>query len=684
MEGLAGGSLRGGKMTKKEAKKRAEKLRSKINHHDYLYYVKNEPEVSDAQYDRLKNELLEIEEQYPDLVTPDSPTQRVGAEPQEELGTLRHEARMLSLQAVYNRDKFENFYNTCIQKTGRKKVILVAEPKYDGLSVEVVYDNGRFSMAATRGDGETGEDVSRNIKTVREVMLQLREPSKGSIPDHLVVRGEVYMEKKAFAEFNRKRKESGDKAFANPRNAAAGSLRQLDPRITAERPLSIFFWEIAPSSSRRPDTQWECLQLMNKLGLKTNPLAEKCSSLKAAEDWYENMATKRDDLEYEIDGCVFKVNDLADHSTLGTRASNPRWAIAWKFSPRRETSRIRKIEVSVGRTGALTPVAVLDPVHIGGVEVTHVSLHNQDEVERLGVTEGDTVEVERAGDVIPHVVAVTRRKSRNRKKFRLPDKCPVCKGDVSKPEGEALARCTNPSCPARLKQSIQHFASKGALDIDGLGEKLVEQLVDRGLVSTLDDLFKLDVDSLMQLERMGRKSSENLVDAIEESKNKVTLPRFLYGLGIPHVGQAMSTDLAAEFGSVDSLAEAGEETLEEVTGTGKTMASAIADWFANPRNREMLGRLKEIGIDPRFKKKGGRLQGKSVVITGTLESMSRDEAKEAIVREGGKAAGSVSRNTDLLVVGSSPGASKTSDAEEYGVKTIGEDEFMKLIGRQEE
>ncbi|MFW6152590.1 MAG: NAD-dependent DNA ligase LigA, partial [Verrucomicrobiota bacterium] len=466
------------------------------------------------------------------------------------------------------------------------------------------------------------------------------------------------------------------------RNAAAGSLRQLDPRVTAKRPLSIFFWEIAPSSSSRPDSQWQCLQLMRKIGLRTDPVAEKCFSVDAAIDWYNDMAERREKLEYEIDGCVFKVNDFSDHKTLGTRAANPRWAIAWKFAPMRETSKVRKIEVSVGRTGALTPVAALEPVHIGGVEVTHVSLHNQDEIERLDVAQGDTVEVERAGDVIPHVTSVTKRKSRNRKHFRLPKKCPVCKGNVSRPEGEAIARCTNPSCPARLRQSIQHFASKEALDIDGLGEKLVEQLVDEGYVKSLDDIFRLEEQTFQKLERMGRKSSENLVNAVQNSKNEVTLPRLLYGLGIPHVGKAMATDLASEFGSIDALADADENKLKSVTGMGQTMASAITDWFGNPKNMEMLKRLKELGINPQFRKHGGRLQGKTVVVTGTLKAMTREEAKEAITEQGGKVSGSVSGNTDLLVVGANPGSTKTSDAEKHGVKQIEEEEFLKLVGRR--
>ncbi|MEJ2721586.1 MAG: NAD-dependent DNA ligase LigA, partial [bacterium] len=447
-------SARTDDLSKGDAKKRAAELRKQVNRHDYLYYVEDEPEISDAAYDKFKNELIAIEREFPDLVTPDSPTQRVGGEPNEELGTVHHDTRMLSLQAVYEEKEFRHFCDVCSEKTGKARLSLVAEPKYDGLSVELIYKNGTLATASTRGDGTTGEDVTDNIKTIHEVLLRLRRPKGVSVPKRLVARGEIYMAKKQFESFNRKQKKTHKKTFANPRNAAAGSLRQLDPKVTAGRPLRIFFWEIAPSSSSRPDSHWQCLELMRKLGLKTNPLVERCRSADAAVEWYERMANKRDELDYEIDGCVFKINNLADHDTLGVRATNPRCVIAWKFAPRRETTKIKSIDVSVGRTGALTPVARLDPVHIGGVEVTHATLHNQDEIERLDVAEGDTVLVERAGDVIPHVVKVVKHKARGRKTYHLPSKCPECRGTVSRPPGEAVTRCTNPSCPARIKQSI--------------------------------------------------------------------------------------------------------------------------------------------------------------------------------------------------------------------------------------
>lgn len=670
-------------MTKTEAGERAEELREQIRRHDYRYHVLDDPEISDAEYDRLKNELLAIEETYPDLVTDDSPTQRVGGEPQDELGTVAHETPMLSLRSIQEEEQFRRFWDDCLDRLDKDRMSVVAEPKYDGLSVELVYDEGTLVTAATRGDGETGEDVTANVRTIREVLLKLRPSGDVSVPRHLVVRGEVYMEKKEFEEFNREQEKAGKKTFANPRNAAAGSLRQLDPKVTASRPLRVFFWEVAPSSTGRPESQWQCLEMMKGLGLKTNPRTEKFESPDDAVRWYRDLAEERDDLPYEIDGCVFKVNNLADHETLGTRAANPRWAVAWKFKPRRETTRIKDIKAYVGRTGALTPVAILEPVHIGGVEVTHVSLHNQDEVNRKDIRVGDHVLVERAGDVIPHVVRVVKdKRSGKEAEYHLPKTCPACGGPVSRPEGEAIARCTNASCPAQIKEGIQHFGSKQALDIDGLGEKIVDQLVEKKIVEDLGDLFDLSVEDVEGLERMAARSARNLVEAIDEARKNVTLPRLIYGLGIRHVGRAVAGDLARAFRSLDDLAGADADDLVQLDGMGETMASAVADWFNNERNRKLVGKLKRHGIDPKAKGAGSRLEGVKIVITGQLESMSRDEAKEAVRMQGGQATGSVSGETDYLVVGEKPGASKTRAAEEHGTKTIDEGEFRELIGKK--
>lgn len=667
-------------MTKKQAEKRAEELREEIEHHNYRYYVKDDPVVSDAEYDELKEELQEIEDRFPELVTPDSPTQRVGSEPLEELGTIRHETPMLSINAVQSEDDFRRFWETCRDEIGKSRITIIVEPKYDGASVELTYDDGELSFAATRGDGETGEDITVNIKTIGEVLLHLRKPEGTSIPRHLVVRGEVYMRKDEFETFNKEQEEAGGKTFANPRNAAAGSLRRLDPRITAKRPLHIFFWEMAPSSSSRPDTHWKCLELLEDLGFKVNSLREKLSSPDKAVDWFESVEQQRDDLPYEIDGCVFKIDNLADRETMGTRASSPRWAIARKFPPRRRKTKITEIEASVGRTGALTPVATLEPVRIGGVEVTHVSLHNQDEIDRKDIRIGDHVLVERAGDVIPHVAHVVKdKRTGNEKKYTLPSTCPSCGGEVVRPKGEAETRCINTGCPAQLTQRIIHFGSTDAFDIDGLGEKTVMQIVDRGLVKDVADLFELSVDDVKQLDRTAQKSAENLVNAIQESKKKADLPDVIYGLGIPHVGRATAEDLALEHGSLDALADADEHELIKMEGMGETVASAIAEWLANDRNRSLVERLKGYGLDPVSEKKGTKLKGMTIVITGSLESMSRDEAKQAIRRQGGNAASGVSGNTDYLVMGSNPGQTKQNDAEEHDVPIIDEEKLKELL-----
>ncbi len=672
-----------GELSKEEASERAEELRDKIEYHNYRYYVLNDPEISDAEYDELKRELEDIEEKCPDLVTPDSPTQRVGAEPQDELGTVEHESPMLSLQSIQEEEEFRHFYRTCCDKLGKERISLVAEPKYDGLSVELVYEQGSFDHGSTRGDGRTGEDVTENLKTIHEVPLRLQTTDDASLPQHLIVRGEVYIEKREFQQFNQQREEAGEKTFANPRNAAAGSLRQLDPQITARRPLRIFFWEIAPTSSSRPDSQWQCLELMRDLGLKTNPRSERFQSVNKAVEWYRSMQEEREDLAYEIDGCVFKVNVLADHETLGTRAASPRWAIAWKFPSRRRNTRIEDIRPQVGRTGAITPVAILRPVRIGGVEVSRVSLHNQDEIDRKDIRIGDTVLVERAGDVIPHVVEVIEdKRSGNEEKYQLPDKCPVCGAPAGRPAGEAVKRCTNASCPAQRKARIQHFGSKPALDIEGLGEQTVDQLVENEMVESVADLFALTVEDVKKLNHMAEKSARNLIDAVDRARENVTLPRLLYGLGLPHVGRATAGDIAREFGSLDALLDAGKERLQQMEGVGKTVGSAVAQWFENPRNRELLDRLKELGIWPSEEPTGDRLEGLTFVLTGSLDSMTREEAMEAIRRQGGRATGGVSGETDYLVVGSEPGDTKLEAAQEYGTERIGENRFLELLGRE--
>jgi DNA ligase (NAD+) len=669
-------------MTRSQARNRAAELRQTLEHHNYRYYVLDDPEISDAEYDAMTAELRAIEQRWPELVTPDSPTQRVGAQPREEFGTVGHETPMLSLDTVADEQAFRRFWDTCRDETGKDRLTMVAEPKYDGLSVELFYENGTLVRAATRGDGRAGEDVTANIKTIREVPLRLQVAQGQSTPRHLVVRGEVYMTKDEFEPFNRDQQQAGRKTFANPRNAAAGSLRQLDPNVTAARPLHVFIWEIAPTSTGMPETHWQCLARLGEYGLRTNPLPARCRTADDAVAWFADMAERREQLPYEIDGCVFKVNDLAGREKMGTRASSPRWAAAWKFASRRATTRIEDIQAQVGRTGALTPVAILAPVHIGGVEVTHASLHNQDEIERKDIRIGDHVLVERAGDVIPHVVeVVTSKRNGREKRYQLPEQCPACGGPVSRPEGEAISRCTNIACPARLKQSVQHFGATGALDIDGLGEKLVDQLVERGLVQSPADLFELSVDDLTQLDRVGRRSAGKLVEQIRQAGRSVTLARLIFALGIPTVGRAVANDLARRFRSLDGLAGADEQDLRQVGDVGPTMAETIVAWFDNERNRRMLDRLRHHGVDPRAQQTGDRLAGKTIVVTGSLESMTRDEAKEAIRARGGRAVGSVSGETDYLVVGTDPGRSKLSAAEQHDTEQVDEEGFRELLGK---
>lgn len=669
--------------SKREAKQRAEELREEIAHHDYRYYVLDSPEISDEDYDALFSELSEIEEAFPDLVTEDSPTQRVGAAPMEALGTVEHETPMLSLKAVSSREGLGRFWDTCARELDRSDVRFVVEPKFDGLSVELVYDEGRFRSASTRGDGRVGEDVTENIRTIKEVPLRLSaRADEARIPRHLVVRGEVYMRRDEFDDFNRRQEKEGRRTFANPRNAAAGSVRQLDPRVSASRPLRVVFYEVAPSTTDRPKTQWRCLALLRSLGFAVDHHAVRVTSEEEAAERYDALAREREELPFEIDGVVYKLDDIPARERLGTRAANPRWALAWKFAARRGTSRVRRIVAQVGRTGALTPVAEIDPVRIGGVTVTHVSLHNQDEIDRKDVRIGDSVVLERAGDVIPHVLEVEKdRRPKDAKRYHLPERCPVCGVEVIRPKGEAITRCPNASCPAQIVGRILHFGSRPALDIDGLGEKLVQQLVDREIVEDLADLFDLQAEDLVRLERVGEKSADNLVRSIRQARDRVTLRRLVYGLGIPHVGRALAQELAGTFGSLDALAKATEEEIAEVEGVGEKVASAVAGWFDAEENRRLIERLKERGLAPRAERTGSRLEGKTIVITGSLESMTRDEAREAVERQGGRVSSSVSGETDLLVVGADPGRRKLEDAEAEGTKRIGARELLKLLGR---
>ena len=667
-------------VSREEAKRRIEELRKLIRHHDYLYYVLNKPEISDAEYDKLMLELRKLEEAYPDLVTPDSPTQRVGGFPAEEFKTVTHMKPMLSLDSAFTKEEIKKFDERIKRELGDESIEYVAEPKLDGLSVELVYENGVFVRGSTRGDGINGEDVTENLKTIRAVPLRLRESK--TIPTRLAVRGEVIMHINDFERLNKQLIERGEEPLANPRNAAAGSLRRLDPRETAERPLDIFFYEILLIEGVDIETQWDGLKHLKEWGLKVNHLIKKCDDIDDAIRYHEEMAEKREELSYEIDGVVIKVNRLDYQEKLGIKARSPRWAIAYKFPPREEETEIVDIVVQVGRTGTLTPVALLKPVDVTGVTVSRATLHNQDFIDQMDVRIGDKVKVARAGDVIPEVVKVLKDKRTGReKKFHIPSKCPVCGSKVVK-EG-AFYRCTGGlACIAQLKRSITHYASKGAMDIEGLGKKNVDLLVDSGLIKRVSDLYVLKKEDLLKLPRFAEKSADNLLKGIEKSKER-SLARFIYALGIPNVGEHMARVLAEHFKTLDALMNASRESLLEIHEVGPETADSIVSFFREKINREEIERMKKFGVKAtvaKVEEKKGILSGKVFVFTGALQSFSREEAKRLVEELGGRAASSVSKNVDFVVVGENPG-SKYDKAKKLGLKIIDEKEFKKMIGR---
>ncbi|MCD6237234.1 MAG: NAD-dependent DNA ligase LigA [Thermoplasmata archaeon] len=667
-------------VSREEAKRRIEELRKLIRHHDYLYYVLNKPEISDAEYDKLMLELRKLEEAYPDLVTPDSPTQRVGGFPAEEFKTVTHMKPMLSLDSAFTEEEIKKFDERIKRELGDESIEYVAEPKLDGLSVELVYENGVFVRGSTRGDGINGEDVTENLKTIRAVPLRLRESK--TIPTRLAVRGEVIMHINDFERLNKQLIERGEEPLANPRNAAAGSLRRLDPRETAERPLDIFFYEILFIEGVDIETQWDGLKHLKEWGLKVNHLIKKCDDIDDAIRYHEEMAEKREELSYEIDGVVIKVNRLDYQEKLGIKARSPRWAIAYKFPPREEETEIVDIVVQVGRTGTLTPVALLKPVDVTGVTVSRATLHNQDFIDQMDVRIGDKVKVARAGDVIPEVVKVLKDKRTGReKKFHIPSKCPVCGSKVVK-EG-AFYRCTGGlACIAQLKRSITHYASKGAMDIEGLGKKNVDLLVDSGLIKRVSDLYVLKKEDLLKLPRFAEKSADNLLKGIEKSKER-SLARFIYALGIPNVGEHMARVLAEHFKTLDALMNASRESLLEIHEVGPETADSIVSFFREKINREEIERMKKFGVKAtvaKVEEKKGILSGKVFVFTGALQSFSREEAKRLVEELGGRAASSVSKNVDFVVVGENPG-SKYDKAKKLGLKIIDEKEFKKMIGR---
>ncbi len=659
---------------------RLAELRSLIAHHNNRYHVRDEPEISDAEFDRLFRELQELEQQHPEWVTPDSPTQRVGAQPREGFPTVEHTIPMLSLDNASNLEELRAFDARLRRFLKREEIIhYTAEPKYDGVAVELRYDEGRFTLGSTRGDGRTGEDVTHNLKTIRSLPLRLQgRPA----PKLLEVRGEVFMPLEHFDRLNRGRLAEGLEPFANPRNATAGTLRQLDPRVSASRPLDLFVYGLGRGKeSLELGYQSELMTRLAELGFKVNPRCVSGVDIEGVAAFHAELERDRDGLPYEADGTVVKVEEFALRERLGELERSPRWAIAYKFPARQETTQVKKIRCYVGRTGVLTPVAVLEPVRIGGVTVVHASLHNQDEVDRLDVRVRDTVLVERAGDVIPKLVKVVgeKRPSRTRR-YRLPSSCPICGSPTVRLEDEVAVRCPNLACPAQVKERIHHFGSRRALDIDGLGEKLIDQLVERGLVRRPSDLFALDQETLAGLEHMAAKSADNLLVAIERSRD-AALDRFLFALGIRHVGERLAGVLAQHLGSLEALLETNREQLEAIPEVGPIIAESVRAFLDDPANREEITRLRSVlrlaGVPAAARAKSAALKGKSFVLTGTL-SEPRATVQERIEAAGGKVTSSVSSRTNYVVTGESPGT-KLRKAESLGLTTIDEAELRQLL-----
>lgn len=663
----------------------AERLRREIEDHRYAYYVLDAPTIPDAEFDRLFLRLEEIEDQYPELVTPESPTQRIGPEPAAEFAEVQHTVPMLSLANAFDEASVSAFHDRVHSRLASAgidadTVEYVAEPKLDGTAISVRYEKGRLVRGATRGDGTRGEDVTHNVRTIKSVPLQLRG---GRVPDVLEVRGEVFMPKEQFEEYNRRAAEQGGKTFVNPRNAAAGSLRQLDPRLTAERPLDAFFYGYGEYSGKRPESQARMLDLLRQFGLRTSPDWELVEGFQGCLAYYSDIARKRPDLPYEIDGVVYKVSRFDWQDALGYVSRAPRWAIAHKFPAQEEMTVVVAVEFQVGRTGAITPVARLEPVFVGGVTVSNVTLHNIGEVHRKDVRVGDTVVVRRAGDVIPEIVSVVKdRRIAGARKVKLPRSCPVCGSDIVQPEGEAVARCTGQLvCKAQLKESLRHFASRSAMDIEGLGSKLVDQLVEKDLVSNPAQLYELTLEDLIGLDRMGEKSATKLLEAIEGSK-ETTFSRFLFALGIRGVGSATASALASEFESLEAFRGADIERLQQVEDIGPVLAEQITSFLKESHNAAVIDSLRKHGVRwPEPKRNRPRklpLRGKRVVLTGTLSGMTRPEAKERLEALGARVTGSVSKNTDLVIAGENPG-SKLTKAEKLGVDVMFEESLMSLF-----
>lgn len=659
------------------ARIRAKELREEINHHNYLYHVLDSPQITDTRFDALMKELLELERKYPRLVTPDSPTQRVGGQPRKGFKTVSHRVPMLSLGNAFDEYELRDFDRRVKSVITGEKVEYVTELKIDGLAVSLLYEDGLFVQGATRGDGETGEDITENLKTVRSIPLRLKDNIT------LEVRGEVYMPKSSFAQLNKNREETGKPLFANPRNAAAGSLRQLDPAVTASRNLSIFVYGIGYTGTEAFETHHQLLNFLAKQGFRVNPHFQLCADIEEVISYCQIWKDRRFDLEYSMDGMVIKVNSFRQQENLGTTIKNPRWAIAFKFPPEEATTRIKKIILKVGRTGVLTPTAILEPVRIAGTTVSRATLHNEDYIEAKDIRIGDTVVVHKAGDIIPEVVEVKKDlRTGSERPFKMPSECPECGADVIRQEGEAATRCTGAACPAQVREGLIHFASRGAMDITGLGPALINQLVDAGLVKDITDLYRLRKEDLLQLQRMGEKSSRNLLQAIDDSRRN-PLHRLIFGLGIRHVGERAARLLAGKFSSIDNLMRASKEELTAISEIGPTIAESVTTFFAQQQNREIIRKLQEAGVNTRSdneetSRSGRPLKGKTFVLTGTLQGLTRNEAREKIESLGGKVSSSVSKKTDYLVAGENPG-SKYEKAQKLGTTILDEEGLSALL-----
>jgi DNA ligase (NAD+) len=660
--------------------KEIERLREKIRRHEYLYFVNDDPEISDAAFDKLMNQLKKLEAENPKLVTPDSPTQRAGGAPRDGFQQVRHKTPMISLDNAFSFEDLANFDRRVRELTGREKVEYVTEHKFDGLSMSLIYEKGALVRGVTRGDGTTGEDVTPNVRTIRSIPLWIdaAQLKKAAIPHSFEVRGEAIMTRKAFEAMNEQQDAKGEKRYANPRNAAAGSVRVLDPNVTASRGLGFFAYYLLVDGRVPKKRHSEVLEALNELRFKVSADWALCHGVTEVEDYITKWDAKREKLGYDIDGIVVKVNEVGLQNELGFTSKAPRWAIAYKYQAHQETTLLKQIEVSVGRTGVLTPFAVFEPVQIGGVTVTKSTLHNMDEVQRLGVHAGDTVLVERAGEVIPHVLKVVKH-GKEEKEFKMPEKCPVCGMRVHRAEGEVAYRCVNVSCPARKRESLLHFAGRHAMNIDGLGEKIVDQLLEKDLVKDFAGLYKLDLKTLENLERMGEKSAQNLLDEIAGSK-KNSLARLIYAIGMPFVGERTAQLLAEHFGSMAKLAEASQEELMEVPEVGPKVAEGVREFFSESANRKLIEHLRAVGVNMKEERQApvsARFAGMTFVFTGTLAKRTREEAEALVISHGGKPGNSVSKKTTYVVVGEDAG-SKLDKAKDLGVTILTEAQFEKL------